>query len=138
MRRYFNILSLVFVVALSFSACGVKNGYVTGKYGTQPLSGEIVATQAKAILDFFGKVTACVSRSTKGANCSVPKQTRTPSTCTKHQETQRAHSKPKQQMTPHGNTLSISLRVNYSLLNTTTLSSIPLCLQQSLASIRWK
>ena len=46
MRRYFNILSLVFVVALSFSACGVKNGYVTGKYGTQPLSGEIVATQA--------------------------------------------------------------------------------------------
>ena len=45
MRRYFNILPLVFVATLSFSACGVKNGYVTGEYGKYPLSGEIIAAE---------------------------------------------------------------------------------------------
>ena len=33
MRRYFNILSLVFVVALSFSACGVKKGMMAENQG---------------------------------------------------------------------------------------------------------
>ena len=33
MRRYFNILSLVFVAALSFSACGVKKGMMAENQG---------------------------------------------------------------------------------------------------------
>ena len=45
MRRYFNILRLVFALALFLSACGVKNGYVIGEYGKYPLSGEIIAAE---------------------------------------------------------------------------------------------
>ena len=38
--------AILFPASLLLSACGVKNGYVTGKYGTQPLNGEVFTTQA--------------------------------------------------------------------------------------------
>ena len=46
--RQQNIIYGIITLALSafLSACSVKNGYVTGKYGTQPLSGEIIAAEA--------------------------------------------------------------------------------------------
>ena len=57
MRKYFNILSLVLAI-LSFSACGVKNGYVIGEYGKYPLSGEIIAAETndsvQAVKDNIG------------------------------------------------------------------------------------
>ena len=44
MTNYTYIVLLI--LAFSLSACGVKSGYVTGKYGTQPLSGEIIDAEA--------------------------------------------------------------------------------------------
>ncbi|MBQ9296642.1 MAG: hypothetical protein IJ204_05545 [Paludibacteraceae bacterium] len=37
--------AILFAATLSFSACGVKNGYVVGEYGKYPLSGEIIAAE---------------------------------------------------------------------------------------------
>ena len=44
MTNYTYIVLLI--LAFSLSACGVKSGYVTGKYGTRPLSGEIIDAEA--------------------------------------------------------------------------------------------
>lgn len=44
MKKHIYILLLALVFLLL--SCGVKNGYVTGKYGTQPLNGEVFTTHA--------------------------------------------------------------------------------------------